>query len=725
MIPQQWASPCGNQCTNKYVSLTQIPWRVFCKKGCNFDGDTWEECLEECNQICYKDPVLKDQQWSAYIDRSPGADSYSEQKWLLLLPVWLHYNLPRSSNIVKASAPPLQTLPDHAVLDEICATNVYSIKKIDVESLYIVVRNILKHATHIVDTVVQNIPINDMNIHVEDLVPPPNFDSPLSTLREISCEMTCNHPIVGESKTKRTLAILNKLSTYSWVAKAVLTLGAFALDYHPALVELNNIIKTLLQVVESFIEFDKLSASYDKNDVPDLIFVSENLPHDVYVAIISAVASSEQVINVTGNVGPLLDLSIFGENLNIIHNRLKKHLSSIKQQIEEEVAYKALFRFIQTPNEIMEIIKVLISAKDDQKPLFDGSANQLVDAIVTKGKNVLVLISGLNISEKEIEHLKRIFKGLKEKVEHYKIVWFPMVSQWDVASLEQFNNLKSKMPWYTVQNFSYKPGQRYITKEWLFKNQPIIVVLSPLGRVLHQNAMHMIQVWRIEAFPFTVAREKELNSGEQWIGDVVTTIDQRLNGWIKEDKYIFFYGGKDKDCIQKLKESIDTFIKETKVSMDTSFAQYTIELFQLGENDPNILADFWTNIESLFVTKARDLTDKNTKEVLKLFSLKNESAWVFLVKGSRLVLTAVGNTILQTLEKFDEWKQNVPSKGFEGALLEYFKKVCSQAETCIHLYIQGAPESIPGVLTCPNCARVMEISTRYNCCHGHGGRVGI
>jgi hypothetical protein len=34
--------------------------------------------LEDCNQLCYKDPVLKDQQWSAYIDRSPGSASYSE-----------------------------------------------------------------------------------------------------------------------------------------------------------------------------------------------------------------------------------------------------------------------------------------------------------------------------------------------------------------------------------------------------------------------------------------------------------------------------------------------------------------------------------------------------------------------------------------------------------------------------------------------------------------------
>ncbi|KAK9706694.1 hypothetical protein RND81_07G145500 [Saponaria officinalis] len=79
IIPQQWAQPCGNQCTQKYAALTQIPWRVFCKKGCGADGDTWDECVSACDQICYKDPVLKDQQWSAYIDRSPGATTYSEE----------------------------------------------------------------------------------------------------------------------------------------------------------------------------------------------------------------------------------------------------------------------------------------------------------------------------------------------------------------------------------------------------------------------------------------------------------------------------------------------------------------------------------------------------------------------------------------------------------------------------------------------------------------------
>jgi hypothetical protein len=33
--------------------------------------------IGKCTEICYKDPVLEDHQWSAYIDRSPGQDSYS------------------------------------------------------------------------------------------------------------------------------------------------------------------------------------------------------------------------------------------------------------------------------------------------------------------------------------------------------------------------------------------------------------------------------------------------------------------------------------------------------------------------------------------------------------------------------------------------------------------------------------------------------------------------
>lgn len=43
--------------------------------------------IGKCTEICYKDPVLEDRQWSAYIDRSPGQDSYSLVS-NILLPYW-------------------------------------------------------------------------------------------------------------------------------------------------------------------------------------------------------------------------------------------------------------------------------------------------------------------------------------------------------------------------------------------------------------------------------------------------------------------------------------------------------------------------------------------------------------------------------------------------------------------------------------------------------------
>ncbi|KAL1809070.1 hypothetical protein ACET3Z_026060 [Daucus carota] len=95
MLPE-WAPPCGNECTHKFAALTQIPWRVFCKKGCGADGDTWEDCLEQCDEICYKDPVLEAQQWSAYIDRSPGAAIYSQKCFhACVAGCGYKYNIPR------------------------------------------------------------------------------------------------------------------------------------------------------------------------------------------------------------------------------------------------------------------------------------------------------------------------------------------------------------------------------------------------------------------------------------------------------------------------------------------------------------------------------------------------------------------------------------------------------------------------------------------------------
>jgi len=135
--------------------------------------------------------------------------------------------------------------------------------------------------------------------------------------------MSCKLPPSEETAHKTTLAILNKLSKYEWDAKAVLTLAAFALEYsdfwllaqyqptdplaksvailkrvplltrpaalhkhRQAILEVNNLVKATLQVIEVIFELEKLT-TYDTKDVPALGLAIEQIPVDVYWAIIT------------------------------------------------------------------------------------------------------------------------------------------------------------------------------------------------------------------------------------------------------------------------------------------------------------------------------------------------------------------------------------------------------------------------------------------------------
>ena len=141
----------------------------------------------------------------------------------------------------------------------------------------------------------------------------------------------CCKPPGEEIAHNTTLALLHKLSYYEWDAKAVLTLAAFAMEYgdfwllaqhqptdllaksvavlkrvpqltrpaavqkhRQAIIELNNLVKTILQVIELIFELEKLT-TYDTKEVPALLPAIEQIPVDVYWAIITIVAIVTQI----------------------------------------------------------------------------------------------------------------------------------------------------------------------------------------------------------------------------------------------------------------------------------------------------------------------------------------------------------------------------------------------------------------------------------------------
>ena len=101
-----------------------------------------------------------------------------------------------------------------------------------------------------------------------------------------------------------------------------------------------------------------------------------------------------------------------------------------------------------------------------------------------KKKNVLFYISALDITIDDILILKPIYEGIR-KEDKYKIVWIPIVEQWNDELQKKFEMLRSKMPWYVVQYFSPVVGIKFIKEEWNFKNKPILVVMNRQGKVEH------------------------------------------------------------------------------------------------------------------------------------------------------------------------------------------------------------------------------------------------
>lgn len=181
---------------------------------------------------------------------------------------------------------------------------------------------------------------------------------------------------------------------------------------------------------------------------------------------------------------------------------------------------------------------------------------------------------------------------------------------------------------------------------------------------------------------------------------------------MKEEKYVFIYGGKNKDWIQEFNKLASTFAIELNKE-----AKIPIGLFNLESLQSNIITRFWTQVEGLFVTKINKTKDIVTQQVEKLLSYKSETGWALLIKGPFVVAVGHGTTVLKTVAEFEKWKELVIKKGFEFAFKEYLDKVSSSLHICSHLQIPNINGKIPDTIECPECHRTMEVFISYKCCH--------
>jgi len=182
----------------------------------------------------------------------------------------------------------------------------------------------------------------------------------------------------------------------------------------------------------------------------------------------------------------------------------------------------------------------------------------------------------------------------------------------------------------------------------------------------------------------------------------------------EEEKFVIIYGGKDKDWTQKFTKYALALANDTNIKQ----AKTSIELLDLESQQPNVVNNFWTKVESLFLTKMNnDTTDTVIQQVEKLLSYKNETGWAIVTKGSVVAYVGHGTIMLETVEEFNKWKDLAIKKGFENIFKDYIKKVASTFHKCSQLEIHNVDGKIPDFVECPDCHRRMEVFITYKCCH--------
>ncbi|GMY20510.1 protein SIEVE ELEMENT OCCLUSION B-like [Fagus crenata] len=639
------------------------------------------------------------------------------------------------------------TFSDQEILTKIYATHVYDNEKLDVESLLIIAENILNRATLAFDNALLG--TQETIEQWEEKTPKASFSPPLCTLKLISYEMNCkaglsdeNHEIAQET----TLSILEKLSSYSWDAKAVLTLASFALEYgefyvlaqiqpsdqlvnsvrnlkrapallkhatlqkhQQAFVDLNKVIRATLEVIKCIFELEKLS-NYDTK-------VLNHIEVDVYWAIITIVASTTQLSCIFSDEDKKQELNDYAVKLKSILPKLKNQIAICKEQREETEAYRKLVKLFQTSMEITEVLTGLIDPTNKMQPLNDWSTKELlhVEIDVLKTKNVLLFISDLDISDADISILRLISDKIG-KEDHYKIVWIPFMEEWTKDQKNKFENSQSNMLWYTgyIARYNLKKAScRFVKEQWHFKGKPLLVVLNSQGQVECENAMHMIRAYGVESFPFTRGAEETLLKDKGWIEFPTIHIKPEIPRWIKEKKYIFLYGGKEK-WIQKFTEKAtlvqnDILLKEKGIS---------IELVAVEKEKLNVFESFWTSIESMFISKAqwKTETDDVGQEIQKLFSYKNESAWTVFTNGSSVLVSVSGKAVLKALEDFDTWRENLHENDFETAFKECHDRL-EGFHICSRIDIPLTTGITIETMICSRCQAIMETYISFKCCH--------
>ncbi|MBA0571934.1 hypothetical protein Golob_002303 [Gossypium lobatum] len=624
------------------------------------------------------------------------------------------------------------TSNDGLMLKQIQAVHVPDGRAIDVRPLLHIVEDILSFAAPSGDAIVET---GKQATGTEAFQHQTNYQTNITDMLEtlsflidrISIEMARKCSETREEHAT-TMSILSMVSNYPWDAKLVIALSAFAVNYgefwllaqcytsnqlaknlailkqvpgilqHSTMLKsrfdtIKDLITAMLDIAKCLVEFKEIPSNYVTEDVAAAVSAAmDHVPVAIYWTIRSMLATASQITGLSGS-----------------ENELSSHN---------------------------------LYAVDAKSP----NLAPLVSVDVLRKRNVLLLISDLDILQDEVVILQQIYEESRRQSNSldqnpYELVWLPVLdSSVSLSKIKQriFENLTATMTWFTLGHPSLlnRAVFKFIKEEWGFEQKPIVVVLDPQGRVTCSNAIHMMWIWGNLASPFTIAKEDALWKAETLTLDfLVDGIDPVILKWISEERFIFLYGGEDIEWIRNFTHTVKTAARACGIAMEMVYVgkrnpkenirrnMAIINEEKLSHCLPDITAIwyFWIRIESMWNSKHRlgkaDENDPITQEIMTLLSYDGGEGygWALLGKGSTEFTKARGTTFLTCLSDYNLWAEDVQTKGLVSAIHDYFLQNPTPHH-CNRLVLPGTADRLPEMVTCSECRRTMERYILYHCC---------
>ncbi|KAK6132361.1 hypothetical protein DH2020_033882 [Rehmannia glutinosa] len=521
----------------------------------------------------------------------------------------------------------------------------------------------------------------------------------------------------GADGHSKAVSILKILRNFSWEAKLALSLAAVALKYgefllltkvylsdklpkpmailkgmadisefsdvlKPRLSKLNELIISMLDLAKCIVELTELLSKSHLSDVPPFSIAIDHIIVATYWTIRGGIVFVSNIAPIDSlglegifSTSELWELSAIWHKIETIKEPAQNQLASCHNYIEERKqrdAYDTLVFIIEMQHiDNLKVLRALLCAKEDEPPLHGGSNKTMVNIDVLREKNVLLLISGIDVAQDEdITVLRHIFDESRTHetsvANEYELVWIPH--------------------WRTI-----------------------LVALEPHGKVVNTNAIDMIWLWGNHAFPFSQAREEALWK-EEILGLelIVDGLHPEIENWVKEEKYVIVYGGDDKEWIRN-------FVTITHQVMQA--ANIPLEMVYVGmsgkkEQDMIKLINIIRNEAQPFLTRHQhDMAFLETSRSHDAFqNSTGEHHWRRLGHGDSMDLT-----MRWYLEAYHE----NADKGFDVAFKECFDNPKDVDIPPLRIIIPNTFEAknIRSVL-CSECNRHMEEYIMFRCTHG-------